>query len=235
MERTRLSLERGHWLTTAASARDCASSASMRPLRSNGSLRQGAVWSRQSTNCLPVYLSDSTGGVSDSALRHVSRQAKRASARRNASDPASSFRWNHRSKARERRRLASGSVSSSKSGSMRASTGRSRRICAQKPWMVPMAASSRRSSASSRCARSWGSAQAARALSSSSRSRISSSPAALWVKVTATIWCTGVPVANTRTMRRISSEVLPVPAEASTIRLSPRELRMRSRATSLAV
>src|ERR1017187_8017965 len=55
MERTRLSLVRVHWLTTEASARHCATSASMRPVRSNGSLRQGVVWSRQSTNCLPAH------------------------------------------------------------------------------------------------------------------------------------------------------------------------------------
>jgi hypothetical protein len=63
------------------------------------------------------------------------------------------------------------------------------------------------------------------------RSRNFSSPAALLVKVTATILSMVVsPVASTRTMRRTSSEVLPVPAEASTIRLSANDSRMRARA-----
>ncbi len=70
-----------------------------------------------------------------------------------------------------------------------------------------------------------------RARSSSWRRRSFNSPAALLVNVTATIWLMVVrPVASTATMRAISSVVLPVPAEASTSRLSASEVRMRSRA-----
>ena len=80
-------------------------------------------------------------------------------------------------------------------------------------------------------ARSAGCRLVSRARSSSWRSRSFSSPAALLVNVTATMWSMVVaPLARTLTMRATSSVVLPVPAEASTNRLSASEVRMRSRA-----
>ncbi len=67
------------------------------------------------------------------------------------------------------------------------------------------------------------------------RRRNFSSPAALCVNVTAAILSIVVlPWARTATMRLTNSLVLPVPAEASTIRLSSREVRIRSRAASSA-
>ena len=92
-----------------------------------------------------------------------------------------------------------GSVRTSKPGSTPASTGRSRRRSAQKPWMVETCASSRCSSASSSSATSRGACSTAqprcgsrasgldRAFSSSLRIRSFSSPAAFSVNVTATI------------------------------------------------
>ena len=73
----------------------------------------------------------------------------------------------------------------------------------------------------------------AAALSSSSRSRSFISPAALCVNVTAAILSMVVrPGRQHATMRSTSSVVLPVPAEASTIRLSSSESRIRARASA---
>ena len=149
-------------------------------------------------------------------------------------EPASSFCWNHRSKARARKpvgfrlgELFEGRIDARLPPAARAGSARRSRGWCRWPLLPAVPARLRDASRSPVRRRTRRAPCRVPA-----RSRIFSSPAALWVKVTATIFCTGVPVASTRTMRRISSEVLPVPAEASTIRLSPSELRMRSRAAS---
>src|SRR4029453_5128875 len=71
------------------------------------------------------------------------------------------------------------------------------------------------------------------ACSSSARRRSLRSPAAFSVKVTATIWSTrALPPASMAMIRRTSSLVLPVPAAASTIRLTSSWLHMAARASS---
>ena len=96
-----------------------------------------------------------------------------------------------------------------------------------------MAASSSLCNASSRACRSFaGSAASRLGYLSSARNRNFISPAALCVNVTAAIWSILAPAFNTETIRSTSAVVLPVPADASTIKLSPTDSRIRRRAPS---
>ena len=94
-------------------------------------------------------LGDLPGGGGEAGERRVAeaggeREAARRAQRLGAGARAS---WIQRSKVRWKSADASSSSSSRKSGSIPASTGRSRNSSAQKEWMVPMRASSRRSMA----------------------------------------------------------------------------------------
>src|SRR5579864_8928328 len=96
--------------------------------------------------------------------------------------------------------------------------------------VLTCASSSRRSALSSRWRSFDPAAAAPRDPSSLSRSLSLSSPAAFSVKVTETISVTSAsPVSMTRTMRWTSSVVLPVPAAASTMRVSSSAFEIRSR------
>ena len=98
--------------------------------------------------------------------------------------------------------------------------------------IAPMCASSRFIRASSRrCLEAASRLASLVRRSSSCRRRSFSSPAAFSVNVTATRFPTpAFPVASTRTIRRTSSVVLPVPAAASTTNVESRSLAIASRA-----
>src|ERR1039458_5143531 len=205
-----------------AGMRRVASAVSMRAAmwasRAKGRWAQGASKSRHSARFQAALRISSSG----SPLSRSARQASRARARDRAGEGAERRRSVQRRKTPAKTRRASGWASSWKTGSMRASTGRRRRSCAQKAWIVPMKARSRLRAASARRFWTAGLASRARRRSSSWRTRSFMLPAAACVKVTATMVSTGVPAAMTSTMRSTSAVVFPVPAEASTTQLRSR-------------
>ena len=150
---------------------------------------------------------------------------------------ASSCRSRKRRKTRSKKARCSASVRIWKSGSTPASIGRSRRMVAQKAWMVPMDASSIwESAASSRAVAAAPSGPAAACSIRSSRPwriRSLSSPAAFSVKViAATCPIRAVSTAIISTTRSTTDVVFPVPAAASTISVVSWSRRMRSRAAA---
>ena len=211
--------------THSASAVISAMRPSIAPSRSKPGARRHAVGkSRRSTSACTAPRSSPRG---------PSSPARRRRMRRTPGPGSASTASNQRSKARSRSVRATSSGATSKSGSTPASTGRSRRRSAQKEWIVPMRASS---SCGSAPVRSWrasaGRPGSCRARSISPRSRSFSSPAAVSVKVTATMPSRRPrPAMRTATMRPTSSVVLPVPAAASTTSVVSRSPRMRSRAS----
>ena len=202
------------------------------PARSNGSRVHAPLKSRHSARSNAARRSRSIGPSSSTSPGRTPRLVRRSD-RRTPSGGSSRIDWNHAPKASSNRRPAWPSVSTRNSGSTRASTGRSRSRSAQNPWMVLTCASSRFCTASSSRAATSGDVVSRRSISSRSRSRSFSSPAAFSVNVTATISRTlARPSARTRTIRFTSSVVLPVPAAASTTSVSSSASRMRRRAAS---
>ena len=206
-EETRRVRSANSWRSTSA--------ASISRWRSKSGRVHGPVKSRHCARSQAARRSRSIGPSSPP-------KADRRRARRTPSGGSASCSCNQRPNASSNRRAEAGSVSTSKSGSTPASTGRSRNRSAQNPWMVLTCASSRPVSARlSRVRVSESGAAALRARSSRARSRSFSSPAAFSVNVTATICPTVArPSARIVTIRPTSSVVFPVPAAASTIRVS---------------
>ena len=218
---------------------------SMMAGRSKRSRRQG-VWKSRHSARLDAAARSRSVGRSFAPGSPKPPAERRLNARRSPSGGSVRDAWSQASKACPK--TGAESASTSKRGSTLASTGRSRNRSAQKPWMVLTWASSRWAMACSTFLpppapppaavppAGAGAAPcpgACRARSSPSRRRSFSSPAAFSVNVTARISPTSAaPVASTLTMRVTSSDVFPVPAAASTRRLSSSDDRMRSRAAA---
>jgi hypothetical protein len=92
-------------------------------------------------------------GAPQKPPRAFAAAVRRRSTRRTASPGAASCSSNQRSNARSRSPSATSRGATSNSGSIPASTGRSRRMSPQKEWIVPMRASSSFGSAASRRSR----------------------------------------------------------------------------------
>ena len=161
---------------------------------------------------------------------------RRRRMRRTPSGGSASAFWNQVSKARSMRSAAWSSAATSKSGSIPASTGRSRSKSPQNAWIVPIRASSRWDKAfANRSDLSGVTSFALRARSISARNRSFISPAAFSVKVTATMRSSVLTPSQIKaTIRPTSAVVLPVPAAASTNNVVPKSVRIRRLASASA-